>query len=70
MALICATDFIFFNEEYEFRSTTFIYDTLSILSFLKHFITKIGPKFQTLISNWALICQRPFKVRKCYLPFN
>ena len=32
--------------------------------------TKIGAKFQTLISNRGLICQRPFKVRKCYLPFN
>ena len=26
--------------------------------------TKIGPKLQTLIPNLALICQRPFKVRK------
>ena len=32
--------------------------------------TKIGAKFQTLISNRGLICQRPFTVRKCYLPFN
>ena len=32
--------------------------------------TKIGSKFQTLIPNQALICQRPFKVRKCLFPFN
>ena len=32
--------------------------------------TKNGPKFQTLIPNWALICHRPFKVRKCLFLFN
>ena len=32
--------------------------------------TKIGPKLQTLIPNQALICQRPFLVRKCLFPFN
>ena len=37
--------------EYDFRSTIFISDTFTLLSFLKHLITKIGPKFQTLISN-------------------
>jgi hypothetical protein len=31
---------------------------------LKHCIYQIGPKFQTVIPNWLLICQRPFKVRK------
>ena len=38
---------IFFNEKYEIRSTSFNNDTFCLLSFLKHFITKIGPKFQT-----------------------
>ena len=60
----------FFIEEYEFRKTTFIFDSFCLLSDLKHFVTKIGPTFQTLISNRALIYQRPFKMRKCYLPFN
>ena len=44
-----------FIEKYKIRSITFIIDTFCFLSFLKHVITKIGPKFQTLISNCALI---------------
>jgi hypothetical protein len=43
---------MFFIEEYKIKSTTFINDTFCLLLFLKHFITQIGPKFQTLISNW------------------
>ena len=41
-----------FIEKYKIGSKTFIYDTFCLLSFLKHFITKIWPKFQTLISMW------------------
>ena len=61
---------IFFDKKYKVRSTTFINDNFCLLSFLKHFITKIGPQFQNLISNRALIQQNPFKIRKCYLPFK
>ena len=42
---------ILFIEEYKTRRTTFIKDTFGLLSFMKHFITEIGPKLQTLISN-------------------
>ena len=31
--------------------------------FLRTLFTNIGPQFQTLIPNRALICQIPFKVR-------
>ena len=39
-------------------------------NFWSTLFTKIGPKLQTLIPNQALICQRPFLVRKCLFPFN
>jgi hypothetical protein len=32
--------------------------------------TKIRQKFQILIPNWTLICQRSFKLGKCLFPFN
>ena len=38
--------------------------------FWRTLFTKNGPKFQTLILNWALICQRTFKERQCLFPFN
>ena len=45
----------------------FILMTLFIYChFWSTLFTKIGPKFQTLIPNQALICQRPFKIRSAY----
>ena len=57
----------FFREKYKTRSKTFINDNFYLLSFLNNLITKIGPKFQTLISNQALI-QQFFIIRKQILP--
>jgi hypothetical protein len=41
-------------------TTLFVYH-----HFWSTLFTKIEPKFQTFTPNWELICQRPFKVRKC-----
>ena len=47
-----------------------IFVIFEALFFRPAFFTKIGSKFQTLIPNRALICKRPFKVRKGLFPFN
>ena len=58
----------FFIEEYKIKRTTLIMYTFCFLSFLKDFITKIGPKFQTLIliSNRVLM-RKLLKILKWYL---
>ena len=54
----------------KFRRTTFLMTLFLYCHFLSTLLPKIGPKCQTLISNRALIYQRPFKIRKCYLSFK
>ena len=62
---------IFFPVENIKSGAKFILMTLFVhWHFWSTLFTIIGPKFPILIPNRALICQRPFKVRKCLLPFN
>jgi hypothetical protein len=56
----------FFIEVYKIRNITYINGIFCLRSSSSTLFTKIGPKFQTLIPNRALICQRPLKWESAY----
>ena len=60
----------FFIEEYQIRGMFFVIDIFWKLQFLKHFITKIMPIFQSPTAKCMLIYKKYFFMKKCYLSLN